>query len=240
MALRVAFLHVGQDSVLPGIMVRSIRQFNPEAHITQCTDRATPDVSGVDEVARIDGDVGHLMTFRLRSFAGLPIGEPTLFLDTDMVCANRIDAAGELGKFDVSVCVREFNKDVLLNPRAMDIDLREYEGRTLNEVYPYLACAVIAKDPAFWSSCLDNLMSLPHKFHRWFGDQEAMRNVIAAGGRSVGGLRESIYACPPNVAADPARRPMLFHFKGPLLKQSMIDAARRAGWLDDVPMSSSR
>lgn len=239
MVLRVAFLHVGPDTVMPRIMVRSIRQFNLEAHVTQCTDRATPEVSGVDEVVRFDGDTGRLMTFRLRSFAGLPIREPTLFLDTDMVCTDRIDAVGELGEHDVCVCVREFNKDMLLDPRAMNLDLREYEGRTLDDVYPYLACAVIARNPAFWSSCLDNLMGLPDKFHRWFGDQEAMRNVIAAGGLSVGQLRESLYACLPDAVDDPAHRPKLFHFKGPMRKQWMIDNAREAGWLDGAPASES-
>jgi hypothetical protein len=235
--LRVAFLHVGQDTILPRIMVHSIRQFNPDARITQCTDRATPEVAGVDEVVRLDGDTNRLMTFRLRSFAGLPVNEPTLFLDTDMVCTDRIDAAGELREHDVAVCVREFNKDMPLDPRAMNLDLREYEGRTLDEVYPYLACAVIAKSPEFWSLCLDNLMGLPDKFHLWFGDQEAMRNVIATAGWSVGRLRESLYACLPDAINDPAHRPKLLHFKGPMRKQWMIDGAREAGWLDDAPVA---
>jgi hypothetical protein len=240
MMLRVAFLHVGQDTVLPRILVRSIRQYNPDAHIAQCTDRASPDVSGVDQVFRLDGDTDRLMTFRLRCFAGLTISEPTLFLDTDMVCTDRIDAAAELGGHDVAVCVREFNKDMLLDPRAMDLDLHEYEGRTLNEVYPYLACAVIAKNPEFWSLCLSNLMSLPDKFHRWFGDQEAMRNVIADSDWSVGRLRESLYACLPHAVNDPTHRPKLFHFKGPMRKQWMIDGAREAGWLDSPPVVSKQ
>jgi hypothetical protein len=238
--LRVAFLHVGQDTTLPRILVRSIRQFNIDAHVTQCTDRTTPDVPGVDAVERLEADTSRLMTFRLRSFAVLQVREPTLFLDTDMVCADRIDAAADVSDVDVSVCVREFNKDGLFNSRFMNMDFSEYEGRTLNEVYPYLACAVIAKNPEFWSLCLNNLIGLPDKFHRWFGDQEAMRNVIAAGGRSVGALRESRYACPPNAIADPGHRPKFFHFKGPTLKQSMIDAAREAGWLDDASASSQQ
>jgi hypothetical protein len=229
--LRVAFLHVGQDTTLPKILVRSIREQNPEARVTQCTDRVSPTVDGVDDVIRIDGDTSRLMTFRLHCFAGLSFNEPTLFLDTDMVCADRIDAAGELGDHDVAVCVREYNKDMLLDPAAMDIDLREYAGRTLDDVYPYLACAVIARNADFWLECFDNLNSLPDKFHRWFGDQEAMRNVIGAGGRSVGRLGESLYACLPDMVRDPAHRPKLFHFKGPTRKQWMIDGAREAGWL---------
>jgi len=235
--LRVAFLHVGQDTTLPKILVRSIRDQNPEARIIQCTDRGSPDVAGVDDVVRIDGDTSRLMTFRLRCFAGLSFNEPTLFLDTDMVCADHIDAASALSDHDVAVCVREYNKDMLLDPAAMDLDLSEYAGRTLDEVYPYLACAVIARNAEFWSACLDNLNGLPAKFHRWFGDQEAMRNVIAAGGRSVGRLRESLYACLPDMIHDPAHRPKLFHFKGPMRKQWMIDGAREAGWLGTTPAS---
>ena len=230
--LRAAFLHVGQDATLPTILVRSIRDHNPDARIVQCSDRASPAVPGVDEVARIDGDTSHLMTFRLRCFAGLSFNAPMLFLDTDMVCADRIDATDDLAEHDVAVCMRDYNKDMLIDPGAMGVDLREYAGRTLDEVYPYLACAVIARDAGFWSACLDNLNTLPDKFHRWFGDQEAMRNVITAGGRSVGRLRESRYACLPDMAHDPAHRPKLFHFKGPTRKQWMIDGARAAGWLE--------
>src|SRR5437870_1718029 len=104
--LRVAFLHVGQDTTLPKILVRSIQEHNPDARITQCSDHGSPDVDGVDDVARIDGDISRLMTFRLRCFAGLPFHEPTLFLDTDMVCADRIDATGDLAEHDVAVCER--------------------------------------------------------------------------------------------------------------------------------------
>ena len=236
--LRVAFLHVGTDVTLPRILVRSIRDHNSGAHVVQCTDRESPDVAGVDDVVRIDGDTNRLMTFRLRCFAGLSFNGPTLFLDTDMVCADRIDPAGELSGHDVAVCMRDYNKDMPLDPAAMDIDLREYAGRTLDEVYPYLACAVIARNADFWSACLDNLNGLPDKFHRWFGDQEAMRNVIAAG-RSVGRLSESLYACLPDMVHDPAHRPKLFHFKGPMRKQWMIDGARAAGWLDAAPASQA-
>ena len=129
------------------------------------------------------------MTFRLRSFAGLPISEPTLFLDTDMVCVDRIDAVSELSEYDVSVCVREFNKDMLFDPRAMDIDLREYEGRTLDESIRIFACAVIAKNPEFWSLSLNNLIVAAGQISSIvFGEQEAMRNVLAAGIWSIGRL----------------------------------------------------
>jgi len=229
---RVAFLHVGPDTTLPGILVRSLREHNPDMRIVQCADRVSPQVSGVDDVLRIDADAGNLMTFRLQAFAGLAGNEPTLFLDTDMVCARPIDPAAELDDCDVAVCLREYNNAMPLDTRAMGINLTEYEGRTLGDVYPYLACAVIAKDAAFWTACLEDLRRLPAKFHKWFGDQEAMRNVIKAGGHKVGWLRESIYACLPDMHTDPSHGPKLFHFKGPLRKQMMIDGARQAGWLD--------
>jgi hypothetical protein len=66
-----------------------------------------------------------------------------------------------------------------------------------------------------------------------------MRNVIAAGIWSIGRLRESLYACLPDLVDDPAHRPKLVHFKGPMRKQWMIDGAREAGWLDD-PLTAQK
>lgn len=238
-APQIAFLHVGSDTVCPTVLVRSLRASNPNARIIQCSDRASPAVAGVDEVARFDSDPSRLMTFRLEAFAGLAIRQPTFFLDTDMICLQPLDPAAALQGQDVAVCRREYQRDMMLDPSAMNMDLREYRGRTIGEVYPYLACAVATAGPAFWASCRDDLARLPEKFRVWFGDQEAIRNVVDSGRYSVGWLHESTYACLIDIETDPAASPKICHFKGPGRKQLMLDCARQAGLLDPAGASAA-
>lgn len=226
---QIVFLHVGGDATLPTILCRSIRTHNPDAVLIQCTDHVSPAVDGADRVVRFDGDVDRLMLFRVSAFAAMTISEPTLFLDTDMICLQPIDPKAALDGAEAAVCRREYHRDILLDPRAMNIDLSEYAGRTLDEVYPYLACAVICRQPEFWTACLDELRRMPPKFLRWFGDQEAMRIVVNARRDRTRWLPESLYACLADVETDPSKNPKLCHFKGPGRKQMMLDCAKTIG-----------
>lgn len=223
--MQAVFLHIGQDTTLPSILVRSIRAHNPQARILQCTDRSSPAVEGVDLVHRLDDDASKLMTFRLRCFSEVPIDRPSLFLDTDMFCARGIDLAAILRDADIAVCVREW--DAQFNIHFGDMDLRQYEGRTVSQVYPYLACATITRSNAFWADCLADLLRLDPKFHQWFGDQEAIRNVVRQGRYRFAKMRESVYACLPGGGTSGA---VMYHFKGAARKKMMIEFARRAGF----------
>jgi hypothetical protein len=226
---QIAFLHIGADATQPMILCRSIRAHNPGAHIIQCSDGMTPQVAGADTVVRSEGDVRNLMLFRTSAYANLPVTHPTLFLDTDMICLEPLDPTAALNGGDVAVCLREYGRDTLLNPDAMGIDLSEYVGRKLGDVYPYIGCAVVTEGPDFWKSCLDEYLRLPAKFHKWFGDQEAIRNVVNARLDRVRWLPESVYACLADVETDPTKRPKICHFKGPGRKQMMLDCAKDVG-----------
>ena len=131
---RIALFHIGNETIYPTVMVRSIRAHNPEAWIVQCTDHFSPSVIGVDEVVRNGGDNGLPMRFRLESFARLDISAPTLFLDTDMICVQPLDPAEALQGQDAAVCLREYGREILLDPNAMNIDLSEYSGRRLGDI----------------------------------------------------------------------------------------------------------
>jgi len=221
---RFAFLHVGDDVTLPAILVKSIRRFHPAATIAQCTDKSSPAVAGVDEVSRLEGDSDKLMTFRLASFAALQAGAPTLFLDTDMIVLAKLDFSAMLDRHDVAVCRRQFDLNVEMSPRLRNLEFSEHAGRTLGEVYPYLACTTLTRDNAFWLACLAELERLDAKLHVWYGDQQAIREVVNSGRFRVRLLPESVYACLPN-RPQKSSAPRILHFKGPALKQAMIDAA---------------
>jgi len=221
------FLHVGPAVEMPTLLVRSLRLFHPDAQVIQCTDLATPEISGVSAVNRVRGDTTHLMTYRLLSFARLQREEPALYMDTDMLCVAPIDPPNVLGGCDVAVCNREFSCGALINTRFNGLDLGEYEGRTLGQVYPYVACATITRSAGFWEDCLANLQTLHRKFHTWYGDQEAIRNVLAWGKYKVGLLPESVYGLLPDAHAPKSVSPRLLHFKGPHRKPLMLEFAKQ-------------
>ena len=223
------FLHVGQESLLPGILTRSIRARDRNARIIQCSDSGSPAVALVDDSRRFDGDADKLMTFRLRCFAELGLTEPALYLDTDMMLLRPVRVDELLDDCDAALCRREFERDTHINPAFKDMNLSEYAGKTLGEVYPYIACATMTKTWRFWEECSINLKSLDAKFHYWYGDQEAIRNVANSGIYKTKDLPESIYGCLPEMLRTVASRPCLVHFKGPSRKALMIDCGRRLG-----------
>ena len=226
---QIAFFHVGLDTTNPIILCRSLRASNPSIPIIQCTDAATPAIEGADRVVRFDGDAERLMLFRTSAYARLAIDQPTLFLDTDMICLAALDLDALLSGAEIAVCRREYNRDMPLNPEAMGIDLSEYAGCLLGNVYPYIGCATACRNSGFWNACLDEMHRLPPKFHRWFGDQEALRNVVDARTDSIRWLAESIYACLADVETDPTTHPKICHFKGPERKQMMLTCAKTIG-----------
>jgi hypothetical protein len=226
MSAAFVFLHVGPAAELPTLLVRSIRLFHENPEIVQCSDQTTLPVPGVTELRRFQGDTSNLMTFRLEAFAGLEWHGPALYLDTDMLCVAPIDPVGELLACDVAVCRRDFDRDAPFNARFGGLDLSEYEGRTLAQVYPYIACATATRDGRFWTECLTNLRGLDPKFHKWYGDQEAIRNVVESGRYSVGFLPESVYGFLPD-APRPTTPPRLLHFKGRQRKPFMFEVAKK-------------
>lgn len=221
------FLHVGSDVDFPALLVKSLRALHGDAEIIQCSDRDTAAVAGVDGVKRLAGAATDLMTFRLASFAALDRREPALYLDTDMLCVQPLDPAALLGTCEVAVCSREFNRADVINTRFKGLDLGEYRGKTFGEVYPYVACTTVSAGGSFWADCLANLSALHPKFHYWYGDQEAIRNVVHAGAYKVALLPESVFGCLPERAGGVSPPPRLLHFKGPGRKSMMVEYARR-------------
>jgi len=108
------------------------------------------------------------------------------------------------------------------------MSLHEYSGMRVGAVYPYIACATISGRREFWSDCLDNLLRLDPKFHSWYGDQEAIRNVIRSGKYRISTLPESVYGCLPEYEKR-VPPPKIIHFKGSGRKSLMIARASQLG-----------
>lgn len=201
----------------------SIRRSCPGARIIQCSNHETSALADVDEVFRIDGDPASLMTFRLRAFSGLQLEQTAIYLDTDMLILSDFDPKSLLGQSDVCVCKRTQDKDLPFNPNFKEMNLTQYRGLSVDQVYPYVACFTITKNYAFWADCYQTLLSLEEKFQRWYGDQEAMKILLQSGSYPYSTAPESEYGCLPEYfdINNPAK---ILHFKGP----------QRKAWMEEV------
>ena len=215
------FFHVGPDTDQPSMLVRSIQRTNPGALIIQCSDAATAKIDGVTQIERSAGNPQNLMTDRLSAFATLGLSKPALYLDTDMLVLQPIDPEALLGEREVMMCRRDFDCSLPHSGAMRGVEFPEHRGRPLGEVYPYVACATISRNADFWASLLDIIHTLDERFHRWYGDQEAMRIWAERhDDDTLGKLPEAEYGCLPE-KSESLKTARIVHFKGHARKPVM-------------------
>jgi hypothetical protein len=213
------FLQIGNDQNIH-LFIKSIQLSNPQARIIQCTDQKTSAISGVTEVFRIDSNAENLMTFRLEAFSKLNMDQPAIYLDTDMLVLKKIEVDHLLKNSDAALCRRSFGRNSIINTKYLNMNISEYKNKKMDDIYPFLACFTITKSYFFWEKCFENLMGLDRKFHYWYGDQEAIRNVAFSEEFMIEHVSESLVACLPEyISTD--KDPLCLHFKGPNRKPLM-------------------
>jgi hypothetical protein len=218
-------MNVGQDTKQASLLCRSIRIHHRDARIIQVTDKASPQVPGVDEVVRHTSSSGALMYFRTSAFSKVSVSEPTWFLDTDMLLVRPLPIIEGEG-----FCVREFNLNARLRRIVDGFDLSEHEGKAIGDVYPLVGCTTFSSSAQIWPDILTIYKSLPQKYRRWFGDQEALR-IYAEQNPGFHRLMESTYACLPEHYSGPHSNAILLHFKGQGRKLLMYSVAAQQGLL---------
>lgn len=204
------FFHVGDDIAMPTAMVYSIRRHNPDATIIQISDDLTPAVPGASRVFVSQGNRQFLMQWRTNAFAELGLTEPAMYMDTDMIVRHPINPAAVLEGV-VAMTRRDFNREMVFNPRQRGQDYSEYTGKTLDEVYPYVGCCTITADWGVWADLAEMYNVLPDKFRVWYGDQEVLREYARR--VKVQDLPESYYACLPEFLGEHPD-PAIVHYKG--------------------------
>ena len=133
---QIAFLHVGDETLFPTLLVRSLRMHNPNASIVQCSDPCSPKIPGGGRIFSICWRCIQFDDISSSVFSGLDITAPTLFLDTDMLCVEGVDPAQIIQNADIAVCAREFGCQDFINTSFKGMDLSEYSRKTVGEVYP--------------------------------------------------------------------------------------------------------
>jgi hypothetical protein len=174
------FFHVGGHCELTSMMVKSLRLTNPKSRIVQLTDRSTKSVDEVDEVIRYKIDPTPIMFARSLAYAAAPVsGRMRLFIDTDMLVVREILSSDfELGA-DLVVCRRAFNGNMFVNTSFQGMNMREFEGLTLDEAWPFLGCFVGAVNREPLEMLCSAISQLPEKYRRWYGDQIALKRLAA-------------------------------------------------------------
>jgi hypothetical protein len=215
-----AFFHVGNDISQPQKMVKSLLRHNPDAFITMFTDKSTPDVMGITR--RVEGEVDkdNLMYSRVKAYAETYVSStyPIMYLDTDMIVQGKIVVEDLLQGKDTAFCRRSFDRDVGFNTEQRGMKFPEYEGKTLDQLYPYVGCAVVTKSNSVWKDLLAIYEGLDEKFKRWYGDQEALRIYAEKYPERVSEIDECRYGCLPEYSrkTDDA---VILHFKGEARKK---------------------
>lgn len=215
------FLHVGPDRTPIGL-IESIHKIMPNSNVIQISDTNTKPLPNVDKFISIEQTVD-IMMFRLEAFSSYDPSGLTVYLDTDMLVVQPIEENDLLGTEDVALCKRVFDFDLPFNTSFVGLDLSEYKGKSLGEVYPYIACCTVTRSNDFWRSCVESLRLIDPKFQKWYGDQEAMKDVISRGDYKFRELPESVYACLPDRFNPNSMPPKLFHFKGAARKKMLKD-----------------
>ncbi len=235
--MHIVFFHVGDDDELPTMMVNSALHHMPEAQVTQVTDCVTRKLPGVTRVFRTNTPSnGSWMIERIDGFSNCGITEPAIYVDTDMLWLGRFDPQRALGENVALVCRRSFNGETLFNPKVertetdpatgrvstTTLDFSEYAGKTLNSVFPILACFTVTLNCAWWAKLLPIIHQLPSKYLDWYGDQEALKILLKQSNHRerIAFLPESMVACLPE-ALVMFQNPVALHFKGKSRKDLM-------------------
>ena len=226
------FFHISTvpeaENSQPALMVRSIRKYYPKVDIVQVTDGDTQVVSGVSDVFRAKGNQEEIMSFRTNAFSELRLKENAIYLDTDMLILKKLKIEKIFKEGEVFLLKRDFNNDQFINTSFGGMDLSYLVGKTVGEVWPYIGCFVGATSYEFWSYCSDYLNKLDKQSKRWFGDQEAIREVAKNNYFKITEVSEKEFACPPKFIKKD-KPPSIIHFKGPQNKSLMLSIAKQIG-----------
>jgi hypothetical protein len=206
-------MHIGDDISAPQKMVKSLLRYNPDANVIMLTNKDTPDVMGVTERCEYDLNREELMTSRIKAFALRNLDEPALYIDTDMIFVDRVVVGDILGDSEIVMCRREFQREAIFNVEQRGIRFDEYEGKTIDEVYPFIACATATKNGAPWQIMLGMFDKIDPKYRKWYGDQEVLKLYAESEANT---MPESVYGCLPEFNVGEAK---IMHYKGPTRKQ---------------------
>jgi hypothetical protein len=214
--VKVAFLHMDlpeheEYRTYAEIMVQSVRRSIPNVEIVHMTDMKTPQVGGVDLVARLPMYAPFLMEYRLEHFER-QAGD-VLFIDTDTIMLR--DPSKAFADCDVALTKR--TKPILM------------DGKNITGDMPYNTGVMFSREPKFWTQCLELSRKMSNDLRHWFGDQLAVKAVAESEKFKVKELMCDEYNYSPKHADEPLEGKYIIHYKGSR-KDMMLAHAEQLGY----------
>ena len=210
------FFHVGNESEQPQMLVNSILKTNVNCKIYQLTDQFTPIVKNIDNCYRYDCENSkNIMKFRMEAYARTNLNKNrfSIFLDTDMLVLKKINLSQQFKNSDVVLCQREINAHHYVNLNYNDMDMKEYNGLTMGEVWPFLGCFIAVKDNINLLKMNEIYNELEDKYKYWYGDQTVLKKFALDHPSLISIVSEKEYSdLPLNSTINPNAK--IVHFKG--------------------------
>jgi hypothetical protein len=213
------FFHVGDDTLLPTLLTKSIKKFHPDSKIFCITDKKNKNIEGVTNTFRIDCNTTELSIARTLGYFQLKLNSPAIYIDTDVLIANNIP--NELFKQnEVYLCKRSFSNDKIFNHLFKGNDYSEHKGKAIGEVFPFIACFAYTINYKFWEECYKIQINLNKNYNDWYGDQESLRIINDQKKFKIGYLDERSICSIPEMLTTTSIVYSI-HFKGAARKKLM-------------------
>lgn len=177
----VAFFWVGPNIDVPSALVKSCELLGVTERI-QLTDQSTPKVPGVTRVVRLNLPTD-LMLARVMAYAQLECPGLVLYVDADsLLLQAELSGLGNRSEgTEPRLLIYPRQHDFLLNHNYPEY-YPEFEDKMAKDVMPYLFGAMVGLNCSrIFLAIVENLVRLPPRFHRWFGDQVALAQVVQRG-----------------------------------------------------------
>ena len=172
-----AFFWVGDDISIPQLLVNSInKSYSNDVNIFFLTDNKTPDIYGTTQTLR-NNLSSNIMIARLEAYSELKVDDQVFFLDADKLVTSKIEKINSKDSFIIFRRKKEGIKINHLYPEWYP----EFKNKTLDEMMPYLFNLIVTNSKSSYDN-FNKLVrianELPRRFHRWYGDQYALKIAV--------------------------------------------------------------
>lgn len=172
-----AFFWIGNNIEIPSYLTKSINlTYKNDVNIFMLTDKKTPHIEGVTKTIRsmLPKDI---MLARLKAYSKLRIDEQVLFLDADSLVINKFS---KILSNESIVLFRRKNEGIKINSNYPEY-YPEFVNKTFDEMMPFLFGGILTttnKSYKNFITILEYAKKLPSRFHRWYGDQYALKLTV--------------------------------------------------------------
>ena len=172
---QIAFFWVGSDNEIPTFLVNSINLvYEKKVKIFHLTNYTTRKVNGTTKTIRLNLSE-NLMVARLQAYKNFPYNNKlTFFCDADSLFIQKLN----LFELPENIYLIKRSENFLMNHNWPEL-YPEFIDKHSIEIMPYLFGGMALRDgKKFFSEILKICFDLPTRFHRWYGDQYALKIFI--------------------------------------------------------------